>query len=68
MTTLAKRLASGEAPTGASPIDRATRAIVRIRAILARHPKLEPVALTLVRAVGAVEAAREIEWISERIA
>lgn len=46
---------------------RAHHALRRIRAILARHPKLAPVALSLVRLIGAVDAARELEWISEQV-
>lgn len=46
---------------------RAHAAMKRIRAVLARRPKLEAVALGLVRALGAVEAAAEIEWLAENV-
>jgi hypothetical protein len=47
---------------------RQLRAMRRIRGIIMVKPKLTTIALALVQALGPVEAARELDWISERLA
>lgn len=42
-------------------------AVLRIARVLADNPKLQPVAFGLVRNLGVVDAAREIEWLAENI-
>lgn len=42
-------------------------AVLRIARVIADHPKLKAVAFGLVRGLGAVEAAPEIEWLAEQV-
>lgn len=58
-----KPLAIGPVKPRPSP----NAAVLRIARVLADRPKLQPVAFGLVRSLGVVDAAPEIEWLAENI-
>lgn len=56
------------APSTRRPLPQSyVAALLRIAAVVKENPKLEPVAYGLVRGLGVVEAAPEIEWLAENV-
>lgn len=41
--------------------------LARVARIIADNPKLKPIAMGLIRRLGAEDGAREIEWLAENV-